>query len=228
MKSQEVKLWIQKRFYMKDFTMTCTEFEVVGGWADVFAIQHKTKYTMEFEIKVDMDDFLSEIRTIDYLLDGDSSRFKGGKLNKEQKHRAYINDITRYLDEHYIVPNKFYFVITNSIYKKLDEQWTNVLKEEVLEGALSDLKKIEEILSVIGYGLYIIHDEPRNIFISQSLGIDKNVNWTWDTIMEKKLQPRFLHKNKQDHILPKFAQRCFQENYNNFIQKADFNNKSIT
>lgn len=185
MKSIEAKKIIQRYFYHNGFNMSCTEFGVIGGWADVFVIK-RNGYTNEFEVKVDEKDLLSEIACLDYLLNGDSRTFIG-KINKEGKHRTYVNNVEHYLISQWIIPNKFSFVVT-----KIPLRY-----EEILE-----------ICKVVGYGFYIIHTEKDH---------------RYGDSLEKILEPKFLHMNKiNEMIKDKFLQRCFQENYNNFVRADNY------
>lgn len=195
MKSIELKKRLQGHYFQNGFNMSCTEFGVFGGWADVFVYQ-KNGYTHEFEVKVDSNDLMHEINCIDHVLNGDQEHINYEALmkhsgNKYSKHHTYLNSAEWTINHsQYVIPNKFSFVVSQDLYEKL------------LKGGLkSKWYRIINLMEVCGYGFYVVDPNER-------------VRWC----LERISKPNFLHKVKKD-VMHKFAQRLFVENYNNFISK---------
>ena len=195
MKALEVKNKLQGHYYLNGFNISCTEFGVYEGWADVFIIQ-KNGYTHEFEVKVSIPDLMSEIKVIEYIMHGEDPHFMPEKFvrAKYAKHLGSLENADYICNNSHplahVIPNKFSFVVPDELYARL------------LRGGLkSKYYQIIQLLDECGYGFYLI---------SQSKS-------TWDCL-ERIVQPRFIHKNKKD-VMTQFARRLFTENYNNFISK---------
>lgn len=191
MEAHIIKAKLQQHFYHQGFNMSCTEFGVYNGWADVFLYQ-RNRYTHEFEVKVSKADFMSEINCIDHILNGDREGLDYQKLassNKYGKHHRYmdrelVKQALSYNPTNQIYPNKFSFAIPLELLPKINSP------------------KVLELIETAGYGLYTIDPEQSS--------------WV---CLERVIKPQFIHREIQEVVIHKFAQRCFVENYNNFISK---------
>jgi hypothetical protein len=153
MTSQEAKNWVAGYYlFRRFFPYVVTEY----GGADIFALDGNMK-SIEVEIKVNMGDLQTELRTIKHLLGIKIvAREKVKNLNKWLKHHDLLNGVGRR------GPSRFYFAVP----------------EPLIEKALKVLIHTPYGLIQIGEGFWQcfvkkrakkLHDESVEIINAQSL-----------------------------------------------------------
>lgn len=110
MNSQEGKVAILNEFLFKK---SCLAAVTEGPWnSDVFVVT-KNRYSIDIEVKVNREDLLNEMHTIDRVMKQDHVRLRQ-RGAKYHKHDAYLNNRSTMWDGG--VPNSFYLAFPKELY----------------------------------------------------------------------------------------------------------------
>lgn len=155
MTANEAKLLLME--YYLAYSMPCmTEMELWGMYrADIVAIDQKKTFR-EVEIKVNKDDLIGELNSID-VLKKDKRPDKSCK--KYLKHREYLQHTSKNYkySSNSLIPNKFYFAVPEKLYDNTKKELGRVLKGT-------------------GYGLIFLPSQQYAIFQPRVIERPKNIH----------------------------------------------------